>query len=100
MRYMEESSNHDLSMERAIEVLLKDYMFSKFDAICEAICDDSSNVLSQDETVPYIHSLMGICDEVFQRHVICDDLLCGEEYIQLQQELKKAIASKKKDAEN
>ena len=100
LKNMEESLNHDLSMERAMEVLLKDYMFSKFDAIWDAICDDFPNTLLPDESASYINSLMDICDEVFQRHVICDNLLCGDEYLKLQQELRSVIASKKKQVAN
>lgn len=93
---MAQHSNHDLSMERAMGTLLKDYMFSKFDAVFDAVCDDSTNALSPDEAVVYVNSLMRDCETVFRRHIIRDDLLCGEEYLQLKQELKNLIASKDK----
>lgn len=88
---MNKCNNYDCANERAMDVLLKDFKFSKYYCILDILFDEYQSLFSKDLLEDFAIRFMPACESIFQKYTLCDAFLKSKELITLREELKSHI---------
>ena len=91
---MEKCNDYDLANELAIDVLLKDYKFSKFYCVLDVLFDEYQALFSKDILNSFALQFMPECEVIFGKYKLSDDFLRQPALMDLKRELKSFIRDK------
>ncbi len=91
---MEKCNDYDLANELAIDVLLKDYKFSKFYCVLDVLFDEYQALFAKDILNSFALQFMPECEVIFGKYKLSDDFLRQPALMDLKHELKSFIRNK------
>ncbi len=91
---MKKCNDYDLANELAIDVLLKDYKFSKFYCVLDVLFDEYQALFSKDILNSFALQFMPDCEAIFGKYKLSDDFLRQPALMDLKRELTSFIRDK------
>ncbi len=78
--------------EIADYILFENLHFSKLDTIFQVVCNEFDTLMVDEELRPFALKMFPVCEPVFARYTLTDDLAYGYEFDQLYTEITGTIA--------
>ncbi len=91
---MKKCNDYDLANELAVDVLLKNYKFSKFYCVLDVLFDEYQALFARDILNNFALRFMPECEAIFRKYKLSDDILRQSALMYLKRELKNFIRDK------